>query len=932
MKKTFIIFLLFFHIFLFAQSKYKYNHFTTDDGLPTNTIYAITEDKSGNIVLGTDNGLSIFDGNDFKNYNVKDGLQNPFIVSVMTDEKGVVWFINYGANIQKYDKNKIITTSINANQTNGFLNTQEDLYLFTSQNRCANNSYYNLRIKKNNFQIIKLEKDIFAKSKIAPPILVQDNKEIKLKNNFLVFDNKKIAIPNAVSLLHKVIFRKNDVLLLDENYLFIEDFNSKILQKIKLPIALSEKPIYKYDFVVDNQNNVWLNIQDKGFFILKNYKWASINNDLGLNATDYINFLFCDSKGKMWIATNEKGLYCVSTTLISYYNFANANNYFNGFAFSQDNKSIFISSKFCLYNYQNNNLNLLKKSSSEIKIGTFKSLPVFYSPNTQPTIWDNNLKMLLVNGKQILKFDATSKVYLKGINGIQLNNKDIRSNFKEKIKSVVAYKNEFYFNNSEKISIRTFNEKEFKIKRELKLNIKGFIQDFTFIKDTLWIATESKVYKAFNEKIVDSIATINDCKVQNVNNIIFQNDAVFLCSITGLFILKNNQNRVLNKYNFLPNNEVYNASFYEDNLFVATKDGLAKIRTDVVFEASEIPKLELFYNSKIISTIKSSSSQEAIKINLKIQNFNAIKNQIIQYKIDNFNWVTSQTKTLFFQSLAYGNHTLLVRVKDVNSAWAKQSISIYKSYPFYLKWWFILVSNLILLLIIYLIYRNRIKKIKAKKQLDIATNNRVAELRQSALSAMMNPHFVFNSLNAIQYFVNSNQPEKSSEHLAKLARLVRLFLSQASEPFISLSDEIKRLKLYLELEQVRFMNFEFTFNIDKNIDIYQTTIPNMIVQPFIENAILHGVSHLKENDGKIDLNFRLNQNVLTIEILDNGFGIAIDKPKNNAHISKGIAIITERIEILQESYPEKTFTIVQENAFSDQLRKGHKVIIVVTIF
>ena len=340
----------------------------------------------------------------------------------------------------------------------------------------------------------------------------------------------------------------------------------------------------------------------------------------------------------------------------------------------------------------------------------------------------------------------------------------------------------------------------------------------------------------------------------------------------------------------------------------------------------------MFYNSKIISTIKSSSSQEAIKINLKIQNFNAIKNQIIQYKIDNFNWVTSQTKTLFFQSLAYGNHTLLVRVKDVNSAWAKQSISIYKSYPFYLKWWFILVSNLILLLIIYLIYRNRIKKIKAKKQLEIATNNRVAELRQSALSAMMNPHFVFNSLNAIQYFVNSNQPEKSSEHLAKLARLVRLFLSQASEPFISLSDEIKRLKLYLELEQVRFMNFEFTFNIDKNIDIYQTTIPNMIVQPFIENAILHGVSHLKENDGKIYLNFRLNQNVLTIEILDNGFGIAIDKPKNNAHISKGIAIITERIEILQESYPEKTFTIVQENAFSDQLRKGHKVIIVVTIF
>ncbi|MCI4443413.1 MAG: hypothetical protein JHC39_07905, partial [Lentimicrobium sp.] len=130
---------------------------------------------------------------------------------------------------------------------------------------------------------------------------------------------------------------------------------------------------------------------------------------------------------------------------------------------------------------------------------------------------------------------------------------------------------------------------------------------------------------------------------------------------------------------------------------------------------------------------------------------------------------------------------------------------------------------------------------------------------------------------------------------------------------------------------VRFNNFDFTFNIEDKIDVRQTQIPNMIVQPFIENAILHGVSHLKENDGKIDLNFYLKKNILTIEVIDNGFGIDTNKPKNTSHVSKGIAIINERIGILQQSYPEKVFSITQQDAFPDTIRKGHKVVIMVTV-
>ncbi|MBX9806185.1 MAG: histidine kinase [Flavobacteriaceae bacterium] len=936
MKRAFIILIfLAFYSISNAQIQYKFNHFTTDDGLPTNSIYCITEDKNGTIILGTDNGLTFFDGNDFKTLNVKDGLINPYIVAVTKDEKDILWFINYGGKLQKFVNNTIITTPFLTQQTNSILNTDSKIYVYTTQNRYSNKSYYYQVINKKNGNVYK-SKITNITSKFAAPVFCQNNKEIRIINNNLIFENHKIAIPKDVSLLHKVIFRKNNVCLLDENYLFILDFNGSVLNKIKLPNSLSRNPVYKYDFITDKQENCWLNIQNKGLFILKSDNWMTISENLGLNTADNINFIYNDSAGKIWIATNEKGLFCIPNIDIQFIKFPNENNYFNGFAYSLDKNSLFFSSKFNLYSLdKKNNIKPIKRSKEEIKIDNFNSIPVFYTNNMNPPTWDKNIQMLIVQGRGLLQYEAPISYTLYGRNSLRYYNNQVamqsESPIQEKIRRVILYKNEYYFSNSEKINIRTFNEKEIKIKRELKLKIKGFIQDFAFIKDTMWIATEGKVYKAFNEKIVDSISFINNIPIENINRIKTINDAIYLWNMNGLFVLSPKGNRVLNKNNFLPSNDVYNVTQFDHQLLVATKDGLAKINTDLILKKSKKPAFNILYKAKVESSIKISSDEELVKLEFKIQNFEAAKNQIIQYKIDHLNWITTQNLFVNFQSLSYGKHSVFVRVRDVNSDWTSQNISIKKAFPFYLKWWFIVLAILVVSGLIYLIYRYQIAKIKRKKLQEIATNNKVAELRQSALSAMMNPHFVFNSLNAIQYFVNSNQKEKSSEHLGKLARLVRLFLSHASEPFIRLEDEIKRLEIYLELEKVRFNNFDFTFNIEDKIDVHQTKIPNMIVQPFIENAILHGVSHLKENDGKIDLNFHLKKDILTIEVIDNGFGIDTNKSKNTSHVSKGITIINERIEILQQSYPEKVFSITQQDAFPDAIRKGHKVVIVVTI-
>lgn len=945
--KVFLVFFFTFYISICsAQLQYKTFHFTTDDGLPCNSIYSICENKNGNIILGTDNGLSVFDGNNFTNFNIKDGLINPYIVGVCSDENGTIWLINYNGKLQKFENNKIINTNIFTDYNNQILSLKRNLFLYTMQNRYENKRYPFLEVNTKTLQNYKSQNSKIQ-NRIAPPILIQDNQEIKFIDENLIYKNYKIFVSNKIKFIHKVIFRKNDVCILEENHLFFVDFKGKIINKVKLPRPLSENPIYKYDFILDHQQNCWLNLQGKGIFVLKNNNWNSINKSLGLNSNENTNFLYCDLTGRIWIATNENGLFCIPSPLLEIIHFENEENYFNGFALSKDSKSLFISTKFNLFSYQNKVLNFLQKSKVEVRIGNFDNVPILYNPLRLEPKWNDKLNLLNVSGKQIIKkqsnkyyvFAGNSSINIFEIAKSELKEIALKIPNKEKIKQIVNYKNEYYFNNGKEINIRTFDNDFIYNKRSLKLNIKGYIEDFVFVNDTMWVAANNSIYKVFNEKITDSILEINKIKIDNIHKIKQIGNDIFLCAGNGLFMISKNGNRVLNKYNFLPNNEIYNVEIFENELFVATKVGLAKLDYEMISQVTEKPKITFFYSDfktqktkQIGKKITIPVQQKSIELGLKIQNFNAAKNQLIQYKIDESNWTILENKTIDFEIISFGEHKVWVRVKDINSNWENQTIIVYREYPFFLKWWFLLPFMLLIWLIYKVMSEGSEKNKIRKQQIIIDRKNKIIELRQSALSAMMNPHFIFNSLNAVQYFVNSNQKEKGSEHIGKLARLVRLFLSHASEPFITLQDEIERLQLYAELEQTRFNNFEFHINIDKNINTLELKIPNMIVQPFIENAILHGVSHIKENDGKIELNFSLQNSVLTIEVLDNGFGIDDTKSKTEkTHISKGIAIITERIEILQKLHPQKLFSLHQQNTFPDITRKGHKVILRITI-
>ncbi|NHN26092.1 histidine kinase [Flavobacterium jejuense] len=223
----------------------------------------------------------------------------------------------------------------------------------------------------------------------------------------------------------------------------------------------------------------------------------------------------------------------------------------------------------------------------------------------------------------------------------------------------------------------------------------------------------------------------------------------------------------------------------------------------------------------------------------------------------------------------------------------------------------------------FLIYN----RMQLKKTLTL--QKELAEYEQKALHLQMNPHFVFNCLGSISSFIVQNGTDSAIKYLSKFSKLMRLTLEYSKESLIPIDKEIESLQNYLELEQLRF-NHKFNFKINKSFDIEDdVALPPLLIQPFIENAIIHGVIPKKEI-GIIEIDFSVENESLICTILDNGVGI--NKSKQNkvnlvlAHKSMALDIIKKRLEMITSSTGKKATMLVEEVSNNDNV-KGTKVIL-----
>lgn len=239
---------------------------------------------------------------------------------------------------------------------------------------------------------------------------------------------------------------------------------------------------------------------------------------------------------------------------------------------------------------------------------------------------------------------------------------------------------------------------------------------------------------------------------------------------------------------------------------------------------------------------------------------------------------------------------------------------------------------LLLLFTAFFIYR--LRQIKHETQLKAVYNKKIHQIEMRALRAQMNPHFIFNCLNSINRYIVKSDHKTASSYLTKFARLIRLILDNSASDLITLDKEIQTLQLYVDMEVLRFdQAFEYCIEVDEGILPETVSIPSMLLQPYVENAIWHGLLHREASGGKLWIRFRqTKENSLVAEIEDNGIGRQRARELKSKEViakkSYGMQISQDRIFLINELYNINANVLVDDLIDPQGKGRGTKVTVV----
>jgi len=281
-----------------------------------------------------------------------------------------------------------------------------------------------------------------------------------------------------------------------------------------------------------------------------------------------------------------------------------------------------------------------------------------------------------------------------------------------------------------------------------------------------------------------------------------------------------------------------------------------------------------------------------------------------RYKMDGIDeaWSTPTKNHLIAYNLRPGKYRFQMQASYNETNWIDfpNAVSIEVAAPFWQQWWFYAMIGLIAVSVTVIVYKF-VQSSKTQKRKLNELNRMMNESRLMAIRAQMNPHFIFNSLNAIQECIVMQDFDTAYQYLSKFSKLLRQVLNNSEKNFVPLKDEIEVNELYLELESLRFKkSFNFSIMVDEKIDPETIAFPSLMLQPFIENAIWHGLMH-KQGEKKLDISFDLVNQHLECVIEDNGIGrersAVIKKNKLGAQYfeSRGTKLSGQRIKLLNET-------------------------------
>lgn len=923
---------------IYSQN-YNFINYTSKHGLPSSEVFAIAQDSSDYIWFATDAGVARFDGSKFVKYTTKDGLADNTVFEIFVDRFDRIWFATFSGAVSCYNHGTFFSIpaspQFQANRyTLEFINSiyvdeQNTLWLgyssrtgvvwyknkhdvFSPHSYALDTSLHKhiVQIGTDRFPICA---GIFSKNRRQFGVYEGGSKQ--------VYDYHDS--PSSINRMH---VQSTDSLLYFSYFdcVYIIKGN-KLMRELKMSSYIS-------DIYVDPNGFLWIGVFKNGL-----YKYNNVYGDQlvqkYLNGSTVTNMMY-DKEMGLWITTLESGVYYAPSTLIQRMNTQPiADLTFTSAAGHGSNLFLSTSGGY-VYSFMYDHLS-----------GTFRynnillKLPVYIQ---KLMIVDQDL--IIATSKNTLVFDLKSK-----------KSKPILTSGRDAIVKDL-FLNDDHSINASGVSHYFKIDQEYQIVYQNKVPVRAHSVAQTS-QGQIYIGTMDGVWQLVNDQFIflgekDSLLgwRTDDIMEDSFGNVWFvTREAGVVVKIRDRFYhidkrkgLVSNQcsgivqdsighiwistfeglsKIIINKgipviienytiYNGLNSNEIRCILAYRNCILLINNTGVdyfdftkslkSQYSPPVYIEAVQVDGNPVRYGEPELNY-----KNHVIEFYFSSLTFSSMGNKTYMYMLDGYDDTQHFTNnnSIRYTNLPAGDYTFLVY--GINSNGTISRIPDRMHFVVAAPWWrtfeFYVIVVMVILFVLTgsIVIYSRIIKSKAEKKARV--DFLLAESRLIALRAQMNPHFIFNVINSIQYFVLRNDKDKAYDYLSRFSRLIRLVLDSSKYIKIPLSKEMEILKYYTELEKLRFGNeLSIQISVETSTNADELMIPNMLLQPYLENAIIHGLMPKKINC-RLNILIQEKEGSLYVTIEDNGIGRkrSAENKRSNVHPSAGMMITSERLKVIQ---------------------------------
>lgn len=952
--------------------------YTVADGLPTDQIYQAIEDNDGFLWLSTSGGAVRFDGKYFQTFTRENGLSDNDVIDIMKDKSGRLWTRNFLNSPGYFDnkKNRFITPNEDSllkginSKSLVYLNTtiDHDIYyvadsgtfLFSNGNRYDFKGTY-----PNNAKSIIKRIDNDYTVEIGPHSF-----QINKLNNIYVFlkKNNKIIEEKLLFNYKEEYSRMTRKYLNNKLYIFHSFRNSQFHKYPSFLTIVSNITLSPLNFETEimnfTQNVTNLSVTTHYIITIDDDKQIRIHDPgtkdiVQIISTPFlVNSVYEDKNGTIWLCTNSKGLIKMEMPMITKmilpdsirnipYSYITKNKSDNLLLGTKQSRVIEVSKQKIINHPLVHNANRYG-TQKEILFAnnkTFTFSDVGCSIDYQQPILDKMINTKVVS-KAAVKINDTIIIFGNAFNLLRLNaktNEALRLNATTYRTTCIAKFNSttIYCGSLDGIhKIDLANNKEVLLPKKQGLLQERIVALCVDTNKIVWVATASNgIFAIKNDTVIGSIKKQDGLISNSCNTMSLGKDGQLAVGTNeGISMIDYNVSisqptvKNISVTDGLASNIINSIFYQKDTFFVATENGISLIPGFISAAEYAIPvKLIAIKVNERDTTIHTlyrlASNQQSISLQFAGIELKGHFDHF-EYRIDQSpDWYRLDGNILNLQ-LESGKHTISVIATDINGNKSLRPLvlSFHIATPFWKSWWFWLLIAVALQAVVgFNIYKRLKRKQLVKKKQEMAALH-IASLELQAFTSLMNPHFMFNALNSIQHYINVQDRQNANKYLTDFAALIRKNFEAAQQSFISLDQELDNISLYLRLEKMRFQNkFSYEIIIDPTVETDDWMIPTMILQPLVENALIHGIL-LSQKNGELKIELKMEQQHLLIQLTDNGIGITNSRAmkQDRQHNSKATELITKRLSALG-FFSKQKVVFKNEPAFDDVANPGNKV-------